>query len=270
MQWNCGVNAGRPLRGHRPRALVVRARVPQRERTRARPQAASLLGKFIPQLVETLLDPVHPAGRTRARSFCGVGHDARPVARERPRDSAGVDVAAFNCLLIRVKTARVTTSSSSRGEIRDGARAESSLWTTPGTVPGTGLCRAAGSLHEPPPSCSRSGRRSSTNYAHADVLRVVLARAARSARLTAHFDLDFPASRSGSRTGVTSTSASAVRSSGPTTSSAATPWTRWRGSRPSPESGAGLVRRHPVHGDAESSRSGGPFDALSPRRRTRA
>jgi len=31
-----------------------------------------------------------------------------------------------------------------------------------------------------------------TDYSHADVLRVVLARAARSARLTAHFDLDFP------------------------------------------------------------------------------
>ncbi len=29
-------------------------------------------------------------------------------------------------------------------------------------------------------------------YEHADVLRVVLARAARSARRTAHFDLDFP------------------------------------------------------------------------------
>ena len=29
-------------------------------------------------------------------------------------------------------------------------------------------------------------------YEHADVLRVVLARAARSARLTPHFDLDFP------------------------------------------------------------------------------
>jgi hypothetical protein len=31
-----------------------------------------------------------------------------------------------------------------------------------------------------------------TEYAHADVLRLVLARAARSARLTTHFDLDFP------------------------------------------------------------------------------
>jgi hypothetical protein len=31
-----------------------------------------------------------------------------------------------------------------------------------------------------------------TDYQHADVLRVVLARAARSARLTTHFDLDFP------------------------------------------------------------------------------
>jgi hypothetical protein len=30
------------------------------------------------------------------------------------------------------------------------------------------------------------------DYDHADVLRVVLARAARSARLTTHFDLDFP------------------------------------------------------------------------------
>ena len=33
---------------------------------------------------------------------------------------------------------------------------------------------------------------SSRDYEHADVLRVVLARAARSARLTTHFDLEFP------------------------------------------------------------------------------
>src|SRR3954468_14320293 len=61
-------------------------------------------GKFIPQLVEVLLDRYLPAG----------GHVLDPFARsgttlvqalESGRDATGVELAAFNCLLVGVKTA---------------------------------------------------------------------------------------------------------------------------------------------------------------------
>ena len=70
-------------------------------------------------------------------------------------------------------------------------------------------------------------------------------------------------SRGGSRTGATSTSGSAVRSSGPSTSSGATRWTRWRGSRPSPRVRGRSAEASVVHGDTrELAVDGGPFDAV--------
>ena len=100
-------------------------------------------------------------------------------------DAVGVDIAAFNCLLMRVKTSeydpfRLET------ELRDALarRGRSPRAADAATS-------ASGSRRTPPPSSSTSAR-CSTSYEHADVLRVVLARAARSARLTTHFDLDFP------------------------------------------------------------------------------
>ena len=100
------------------------------------------------------------------------------------------------------------------------------------------------------------------DYEHADVLRVVLARAARSARRTTHFDLDFPREPQTGRTGATSTGASAARSSAPSTSSAATRSTRSRGSRSSRACARAAARRVVLHGDARELELGGRFDGV--------
>src|SRR5437899_12214410 len=62
-------------------------------------------GKFIPQLVEVLLDRYLPAGGHVLDPFAGSG-TTLVQALESGRDATGVELAAFNCLLIGVKTAR--------------------------------------------------------------------------------------------------------------------------------------------------------------------
>ena len=98
----------------------------------------------------------------------------------------GVDVAAFNCLLVGVKTARYNEFVL-ESEIRD---ALSRLDTSRCQAPGRGYI---GQWFAPQAAAELLAFRSLIDdYEHADVLRIVLARAARSARLTTHFDLDFP------------------------------------------------------------------------------
>jgi tRNA G10 N-methylase Trm11 len=103
-------------------------------------------------------------------------------------DATGVDVAAFNALLMRVKTARYNLFTLER-ELRDAcARLER------GEIAALGRPSAyVRRWFAPEAAAELLGFRSLiTDYEHADVLRIVLARAARSARLTTHFDLDFP------------------------------------------------------------------------------
>jgi hypothetical protein len=108
-------------------------------------------------------------------------------ALESGYDATGADIAAFNCLLMRVKTreynlfvlesevrdalARLDAGEGERGAASDYVHG----WFAPQSV--DDLLRFRSLVD---------------GYEHADVLRVVLARAARSARLTPHFDLDFP------------------------------------------------------------------------------
>ena len=58
--------------------------LPERERTKHVHRLHPYLGKFIPQLVEVLLERYVRAGRDGARPVRRVGDDARAVARERP------------------------------------------------------------------------------------------------------------------------------------------------------------------------------------------
>ncbi len=159
------------------------AELPQAERTKHVHGLHPYLGKFIPQLVERLLERfVRPGGRV-LDPFAGLRHDARPGARVR-YDAVGVDIAAFNCLLMRVKTARYDLFRLEK-ELRDVLdRRGSSSSRRDGFVADWYAPRAAAELLHL--------RDLVGEYEHADVLRVVLARAARSARLTRHFDLDFP------------------------------------------------------------------------------
>src|SRR5436190_6830252 len=161
--------------------------LPERERTKHVHRLHPYLGKFIPQLVEALLARYVPPGGRVLDPFAGSG-TTLVQALESGYDATGGDLAAFNCLLMRVKTARYNEFVLET-ELRDAVA----------QVPG-GTCPApqdgyVGQWFAPQAASELLGWRSIVgDYEHADVLGVVLARAARSARLTTHFDLDFPRS----------------------------------------------------------------------------
>jgi hypothetical protein len=165
--------------------------LPERERTKHVHRLHPYLGKFIPQLVEALLERHVPVGGRVLDPFAGSG-TTLVQALESGRCATGADIAAFNCLLMRVKTRRYNLLVLEH-ELRDALRRldETDLATTCYKVSGGEeyTCtwyapRAAVEL--------LSFRSLIDDYEYADVLRVILARAARSARRTTHFDLDFP------------------------------------------------------------------------------
>jgi DNA methylase len=160
--------------------------LPERERTKHVHRLHPYLGKFIPQLVEALLARYLRAGGRVLDPFAGSG-TTLVQALESGFDAGGADVAAFNALLMRVKTQRYNLFVLER-ELRDVVRRLDGLEACP---------------EEPSPYVRRwfapaaarqllAFRALIPEYEHEDVLRVILARAARSARRTTHFDLDFP------------------------------------------------------------------------------
>jgi DNA modification methylase len=158
--------------------------LPERERTKHVHRLHPYLGKFIPQLVEVLLDRYVPAGGRVLDPFAGSG-TTLVQALESGYEPVGGDLAAFNCLLMRVKTARYNEFVLEK-ELRDLAACDLSG----GQTPGRGYI---GQWFAPQAAAELlAWRERLGEYEHADVMRVVLARAARSARLTTHFDLDFP------------------------------------------------------------------------------
>ncbi|HUH14989.1 MAG TPA: DNA methyltransferase [Gaiellaceae bacterium] len=157
--------------------------LPERERTKHVHRLHPYLGKFVPQLVEALLDRyVRPGGRV-LDPFAGSG-TTLVQALESGHDAVGVDIAAFNALLVSVKTrehdlgvldADVREVAAQLGAAAERPEGFVREWFAPQAA--TELLHFRSLI---------AGRPSH------DVLRVVLARAARSARLTTHFDLDFP------------------------------------------------------------------------------
>jgi hypothetical protein len=143
-------------------------------------------GKFIPQLVEVLLDRYFVRGSHVLDPFAGSG-TTLVQALESGCDATGVELAAFNCLLIGVKTAAYDVEALG-GELRDVCARLDTL--TVKRKPASGYVRrwyaprALGEL--------LAFRALIDEYDHRDVLRIVLSRAARSARRAAHFDLEAP------------------------------------------------------------------------------
>ena len=163
--------------------------LPERERTKHVHRLHPYLGKFIPQLVEVLLSRyVVPGGRV-LDPFAGSG-TTLVQALESGYDAVGGDLAAFNCLLMRVKTARYNEFTLEK-ELREAvSRFECVALPRQGLSLGHGY---VGQWFAPQAAAELLvWRELLGEYEHADVMRVVLARAARSARLTTHFDLDFP------------------------------------------------------------------------------
>ena len=173
------------------------AELPERQRTKHVHRLHPYLGKYVPQLVETFLGRSFAPGQRILDPFAGSATTLVECSIF-GAPSVGVDISAFNVLLGRAKTARYDPAiverdlrdalallerfvasrpdepASPGGEVSDYLRA----WFDP---------RALGEL--------LFYRELLPNYASAELMAVVLSRAARSARLTTHFALDFPARR---------------------------------------------------------------------------
>ena len=163
--------------------------LPERLRTRHVHRLHPYLGKFIPQLVEILLDRYVDRGAGPVLDPFGGSGTTLVQGLESGYDAVGVDVAAFNCQLMRVKTARYDVAKVA-ADVRDALARLGAFEAgeTPAWVPA--FARewfAPVALAEL--ACFREIAR---DYEHRELLEVVLTRAARSARQTAHFDLDFP------------------------------------------------------------------------------
>jgi hypothetical protein len=160
------------------------ADLPERERTKHVHRLHPYLGKFIPQLVEVVLDRYFAPGQHVLDPFAGSG-TTLVQALESGLDATGADIAAFNCLLMEVKTRRYNPFVLER-ELRSACEriGERSSERPRGYTRAWYAAQAAGEL--------LGFRAAVDEYVNSDVLRVVLARAARSARRTTHFDLDFP------------------------------------------------------------------------------
>jgi hypothetical protein len=163
--------------------------LPQVERTKHVHSLHPYLGKFVPQLVEVFLDRYFSPGACIYDPFVGSG-TTLVEANVFGADAIGCDISAFNCLLTRVKTAQYPLGELElllRGTLEDARRrvdtqpsdATPSLsrWYAPRALTELLAYRAAIQELASP---------------YDDVARVILSRAARSARLTTHFDLDFP------------------------------------------------------------------------------
>ncbi|HID85181.1 MAG TPA: class I SAM-dependent methyltransferase [Anaerolineales bacterium] len=171
--------------------------LPERVRTKHVHRLHPYLGKFIPQLVEIFLRKYFQPGERVYDPFCGSG-TTLVEATTFGTHAIGCDIAAFNVLLSRVKTRpydpevvrqevldileKVTTWS--RGLYQrlldlpagwDEASIYLQTWYAPQALRELLLYRAL-----------------IPRYTYQDLLKIILSRAARSARLTTHFDLDFP------------------------------------------------------------------------------
>lgn len=167
--------------------------LPEKLRTKHVHRLHPYLGKFIPQLVEVFLRKYQP--KLVYDPFCGSG-TTLVEANALGISSVGVDVSIFNTLLASVKVAKYDLRllkqelfdilSKVRQSQTDTLFSQSenisfeeskylSTWFAPQSRKELLLYKSL-----------------IPNYTYQDLLRVILSRSARSARLTTHFDLDFP------------------------------------------------------------------------------
>ena len=167
------------------------ADLPQRLRTKHVHSLHPYLGKFIPQIAEIFLRKFEPT--TVCDPFSGSGTTLVEAATL-GINAVGCDISAFNNLVSDVKTGRyeldlldyeakdILNRTLKTGQLR---LAE----PRPPYHPNEYLT----SWYAPDAlQALLAYERLIDEYEYSDVLRVILSRAARSARLTTHYDLDFP------------------------------------------------------------------------------
>ncbi|MBM3216986.1 site-specific DNA-methyltransferase [Candidatus Poribacteria bacterium] len=180
------------------------ADLPERLRTRHVHRLHPYLGKFIPQLVEVFLRKYFRPGQTVGDPFAGSG-TTLVQANELGIGAFGCDLSAFNVLLARVKTARYrieTVEKETYDALEKTRRAAAShdpqlpLFGEPSELRLPVVTQDYLTQWFAPQALNQllTYREAIErgDYEYPDVLRVILSRSARSARLTTHFDLDFP------------------------------------------------------------------------------
>ena len=179
-------DAGRPLRRarRRPAPLVVGGRAARARAHEARAPPPSVPREVRPAARRGAPRALRSPGRPRPRPVRRIGDHARAVPRvrirrgRRRRRRVQLPADAREDRRVRPRPAR------DRSPRRLGSNADDRVRRATGYVREWFAPDAAAELLH--------FRSIVDDYEHADVLRVVLARAARSARLTTHFDLDFP------------------------------------------------------------------------------
>jgi hypothetical protein len=162
--------------------------LPQADRTKHVHGLHPYLGKFVPQLAEAFLRRCFNPGQRVLDPFMGSG-TTLVEATALGMDATGIDISAFNCLLVRVKT-----SEASPAEIELALRAtlERASHIDPSGEPATTWLErwyAPGALRD---LLAYRAAADDLDGPAADAAAIVLSRAARSARATTHFDLDVP------------------------------------------------------------------------------
>ena len=161
--------------------------LPQADRTKHVHGLHPYLGKFVPQLAEAFLRRCFRPGQRVLDPFMGSG-TTLVEASVLDMDAVGIDISAFNCLLVRSRPRpHRRPRSSSPSARRSSAPRTSTRRARPHTVAGA-LVRAG----RTPRPARLSRRRPRARRPCCRCRRIVLSRAARSARATTHFDLDFP------------------------------------------------------------------------------
>jgi hypothetical protein len=165
--------------------------LPQVERTKHVHALHPYLGKFIPQLVEVFLRRHFTPGQAVYDPFLGSGTTLVEANTHGIR-AVGCDVSAFNCLLAEVKTRSYAAASlelALRGVLERAPQTadvvdadDASPWLRRWYAPRT-LRELLAYEYVAAETLADEER---------DLARVILSRSARSARLTTHFDLDFP------------------------------------------------------------------------------
>ena len=187
---------------------MVRAGAARARADEARPPAASVPREVHPAARRGAPAPACRRGGQVLDPFAGSGRRSSQ-SLESGHEATGIDLAAFNCLLMRVKTARYNLVHARARPARRArplrARRGRRRSLRPGTWP-------SGSRRRQPPTCSLpvADRRLRARRCAADRARARGALGAAGRRTSTS---TFPARRRPSRTGATSTSASAARSS---------------------------------------------------------
>ena len=179
------------------------ANVPERERTKHVHRLHPYLGKFIPQLVEVFLRHYFKKGDWIIDPFLGSG-TTLIEANVLGINSVGIEISEFNCLIANVKIRKYDLSLVEE-EIKDilYKTKEFSRWLSQGQKQATFLYNnfkkyKTDSEYLNTWLSDRAlqeilfYRDQIKNYKNQDILKIILSRATRSARLIPHFDLARP------------------------------------------------------------------------------